>query len=116
MRHGQKGRKFGRETKQRKALLRSLAVSLIEHRKIRTSQTKAKSLRPFIEKIVTKSKGSRITAIRSLTSQLGVSATHVLLKDITPRFADRNGGYTRIYNLGPRASDGAKEAIIEFVS
>lgn len=116
MRHGKKERKFGRETKQRKALLRDLAIALIMNRKIITTQAKAKSLRPYVEKLITKSKNNNLAAFKTITSQIGLQAAKKLTKDISPEFAGRAGGYTRIRNLPPRLSDGSKMAIIEFVT
>lgn len=115
MRHGKKNRKFGRETKQRRALIKSLAEALIVRERITTTQAKAKSLRVFSEKLVTMGKKGDLAAIRRARAQLNKEAADKLIKDIAPRFAQRAGGYTRIRNLAPRISDGAKMAIIEFV-
>jgi large subunit ribosomal protein L17 len=115
MDHGKKGRKFGRETKQRKELMRDLAEALIAHGKITTSQAKAKSLRPYIEGVITKSKTNNVAAIRFLASNFSKTSVKKLLQEIGPKFASRNGGYTRIVGLPRRSSDGAKMAIIEFV-
>jgi len=116
MKHYKKGRKFGRETKQRKELLRSLAEALISRGKITTTQAKAKSLRPYVEKIITKSKINNVATVRFLTGKLGKASAGKLLKEIGPKFAGRSGGYTRIINLPRRTSDSAKMAIIELVS
>lgn len=115
MNHGQKGRKFGRMTKQRKELLRDLARALILNNKINTTQAKAKSLRPYIEKLVTKAKNKSLASNRLLTSELGYSSAKKLTKEIVDKFSERKGGYTRVINLPPRLSDGSKMAIIEFV-
>ncbi len=115
MEHGKKGRKFGRETKQRKELMRDLAEALIANGKITTSQAKAKSLRPYIEKVVTKSKVNNVATVRFLAARFGRVLVKKLLQEIGPKFAGRSGGYTRIINLPRRSSDGAKMAIIEFV-
>jgi len=115
MRHGSKHRKFGRETKQRKALLRDLALALIERGKITATQAKAKSLRVYIEKLITKGKTKNLAATRLLVSQLGVKHAKKLTTELADRFVNRHGGYTRIINLPPRLSDGARMAIIEFV-
>ena len=115
MKHRKKGRKFGRETKKRKELLRGLAEALITRGRIVTTQAKAKSLRPYVEKIITKSKKNNLATIRFLASKFNRVLVKKLLGEIGPKFANRSGGYTRIINLPPRSSDGAKMAIIEFV-
>jgi large subunit ribosomal protein L17 len=115
MNHGQSNRKFGRETKQRFALMYSLAVSLISKNRIKTTTTKAKSLRPFIEKLVTKSKKNDLATMRFLNSQVGIEAAKKLVKEIGPEFAGQPGGYTRISKLPPRISDGSSMSIIEFI-
>lgn len=116
MEHGKKIRKFGRETKQRKELMRGLAESLITNGKITTTQAKAKSLRPYVEKVITKSKANNVASTRFLACQFNHGIVKKLLTEIGPKFASRNGGYTRIINLPPRTSDGARMAIIEFVN
>ncbi len=115
MRHGSSKRKFGRETKQRKALMVSLAVALITNDKIKTTQAKAKELRPYIEKLVTKSKKTGVATTRDLSTTLPKVSVQRLLKEIGPRYVDRNGGYTRIRALPARVSDGSPMAIIEFI-
>ena len=116
MNHGRKNRKFGRETKQRKELMRDLARGLILHNKITTTQAKAKSLRPYVEKLITRSKDDELSSIRLLASNLGVTVARKLTKEVGLKFKERNGGYTRIRNLPPRTSDGARMAIIELVN
>lgn len=115
MRHGKKNRKFGRETKQRKELLRGLARALILNNKIQTTQAKAKSLRPYIEKLITKTKNKNLASNRLLISELGHTSAQKLTKEVSPRFLERQGGYTRIINLPSRLSDGSKRAIIELL-
>lgn len=115
MKHGRKNTTFGRETKQRKALMRSLAVALIQNSRITTTQAKAKALRPYVEKMVTRGKQPTIANMRHLRSSLPAPSTSKLIKEIGPKYAQRPGGYTRIRNLAPRISDGASMAIIEFV-
>ena len=114
MRHSKKGRKFGREKKQRNALMKSLAVSLIQHGRIQTTEAKAKSLRPYVDKLVTKGKHESLASRRYLSTRIGDKAASRIAKEIAPRYQERQGGYTRITKLGPRRSDGAREAIIEF--
>jgi large subunit ribosomal protein L17 len=115
MKHLKKGRKFGRETKQRKELMRDLARALVLHNRITTTQAKAKSLRPYVEKLITRSKNANLASLRLLISSLGVSVASKLTKEIGPKFVGRSGGYTRIRNLAPRQTDGARMSIIELV-
>lgn len=117
MRHHSKNRKFGRERNQRRALLRSLALSLIEKGKITTTEAKAKELRPFIEKIVTAGKEKKLSSERLVRSRLGGNNAggSKILDDISPRYVLRKGGYTRITKIAPKKSDGRKMAVIEFV-
>lgn len=117
MRHNKAHRKFNRTTNQRKALLNSLAVSLIEKERIITTLPKAKEIRPFVERLVTKgatqSPSSAFTTIyRTLHHRL---AAQKVLADLGPRFKDRPGGYLRILKAGFRYGDNAPLAIIEFV-
>ena len=117
MRHHNKNKKFGRVRKQRTALMRSLARSLILHDRIQTTESKAKALRPFIEKLITKGKDGTLAARRLVLSRLGGSdiATTKIFDTLSPKYKERNGGYTRITKAGTRVGDAAKEAIIEFV-
>jgi|SRR3989344_2666830 len=117
MRHHNTKRKFGRTRNQRNALLNSLALNLIVRGKIKTTEPKAKELRPFVEKLVTKAKKNDMATRRLVISQLSNRKPEVkkLFEVIAPKYKDVNGGYTRVLKLGPRVSDGAKMAIIEFV-
>jgi large subunit ribosomal protein L17 len=116
MRHHNKNRTLGREAGQRNALLKSLASSLILHGKIQTTEAKAKELRPFVEKLITKGKSDTLATRRLLISRLGgVRIVDKVMKDISPKYKTRDGGYTRISKLGRRGSDAAKLAQIEFV-
>ncbi|MCR4334809.1 MAG: 50S ribosomal protein L17 [Patescibacteria group bacterium] len=116
MRHHNNTRKFGREKNQRNALLKSLALSLLIKEKIKTTEAKAKELRPFVEKLVTKSKTGTLAMRRLISSRIGDNdGVDALIKEIGPKYKDRNGGYTRIIKLPRRQSDGSKMAIIEFV-
>lgn len=117
MRHHNNKRKFGRDKNQRKALLNSLALSLIVRGKIKTTEPKAKELRPFIEKIVTRAKKGDMATRRVIISKLSNRRKEVkkLFEVIAPKYIDKKGGYTRILKLGIRKSDGAKMAQIEFV-
>lgn len=115
MRHHNQNRKFGRETDQRRALLKSLARSLVLHESIETTEAKAKELRPYIERLVTKGRTATLATRRSMIALLGAEATQKLLSDISPRYASRNGGYTRVTKAGIRRSGGAPLARIMFV-
>ena len=135
MRQRKKGRKLSRERGQRKALLKTLAVSLILKEKIKTTEAKAKELASFIEKQITKArrvsvlikdkdeKGKKtikrskedVAAIRYLLQFYQPSVVKKLTEEIAPRYKDRKGGYTRIIKLGSRKSDSSRMAIIEFV-
>lgn len=117
MRHHNKNRKFGRKKNVRAALMKGLALSLINHGRIKTTEAKAKELRPFIEKLVTRAKSSDLASRRITISRLMNRApeTKKLFEEIAPKFKDVSGGYTRILKLPPRISDGAKMALIEFV-
>ncbi|MFY9457316.1 MAG: 50S ribosomal protein L17 [Candidatus Spechtbacterales bacterium] len=117
MSNRKRGRKFGRMRDQRHALLRSLAQALVLHGKIVTTEARAKELRSFIEKIVTKSRTGTLYARRSNAKNFKDKAAQVkIISDIAPRYKDRNGGYTRIIKRVPRRTDSAKMAVIEFVS
>ncbi len=116
MRHHSNIRKFGRVKKVRDALIRGLAVSLIRDGKIRTTETKARELRPFIEKLVTRGKIDTVASRRLLISRLGrPEAAAALTEKISPQYKERAGGYTRIVKLAPRKGDASPMAIIEFV-
>jgi len=117
MRHHNKNKKFGRVRKQRTALMRGLARSLILEESIKTTEAKAKALRPYVEKLVTRGKKDTIFSRRLVSSRLGNSkdAASKLFAEISPKYKDRAGGYTRITSLSKRASDGADMALIEFV-
>ena len=116
MRHHNANRKFGREKKVREALIRSLAVSLIRDEKIKTTEAKAKELRPFIEKLVSRGRAGTLATRRILSERLGrVEAVKKLVDEISPRYSKRTGGYTRVIKLAPRAGDASKMAVIEFI-
>jgi len=116
MRHGNRGRKLGRPTSHRTALLSNLAVSLIEHEQIVTTLPKAKDLRPIVEKLVTLGKRGDLHARRQVIAQIGNEGVVKRLFDtIAPRYATRNGGYLRIMKAGFRHGDNAAMAVIEFV-
>ena len=115
MRKRKQGRKLSRERDQRKALLKSLARELVLKEKIKTTQAKAKEVSAFVEKAVTRARKNDLAAIRHLSRFFSKEVVFKLIKEIGPRYQTRPGGYTRIVKLGPRKSDGAKMAIIEFI-
>lgn len=117
MRHGNNVRKFGRDKNQRAALLASLALNLIVREKIKTTEPKAKELRPYIEKLVTRAKKGDLATRRLIIAKLSNRSKEVkkLFDVIAPKYKDVKGGYTRVLKLGARKSDGAKMAHIEFV-
>ena len=116
MKHGKKKIHLGRKSAHRKSLLANLACSLIEHKRINTTLTKAKALKRFVEPIITKSKEDT-THKRRLTYKLlrNKYAVSDLFRYISPKIADRPGGYTRIIKLGNRLGDNAEMAMIELV-
>jgi ribosomal protein L17 len=116
MRHRKKTVKLGRTTAHRDALLANQVVSLIVHQRIKTTLAKAKAVRPFAEKMLTLGKRGDLHARRLAVSYLRQKdAVKKLFEEIAPRAANRNGGYTRIVKLGPRQSDSAPMAYIEWV-
>ena len=116
MRHRQAGRKLRRTSEQRLALLRNLASSLIESGSIETTEAKAKELRPFVEKLITKAKTGTLHSRRLAGRHIHKRATaDKLFQELGPKFAKRNGGYTRILKMGHRKGDGAEMARIELV-
>ena len=116
MRHRKAGRQLRRTSEQRLALLRNLASSLIEQGAIETTEAKAKELRPFVEKLITKAKSGTLHARRLAVRHVHKRETaDKLFREIGPKFATRPGGYTRIMKLGHRRGDGADMARIELV-
>jgi large subunit ribosomal protein L17 len=117
MRHGNNVRKFGREKNQRNALLKGLAISLIKEEQIMTTEAKAKEIRPYVEKMITKAKKGTVVVRRELSAELYNKKTIVkkLVDELGVKYQDRKGGYLRIVKLPPRLSDGARMAVIQFV-
>ena len=116
MRHGMGGRKLQRTSSHRAALFRNMAAALIKHEQITTTVPKAKELRPYVEKLITLAKKGGLANRRLAQGRLQDDAQLTKLFDIlAKRYADRNGGYTRIIKAGIRASDAAPVAVIEFV-
>jgi large subunit ribosomal protein L17 len=111
-----KGKRFGKSAAHQKLIMANLAASLIEAGAITTTLSKAKALRPYTEKLVTKAKQGGVHRQRIVVGRIhDKTATAMLFNEIAPRYSGRNGGYTRIYKLGPRPGDNAPMARIEFV-
>jgi large subunit ribosomal protein L17 len=116
-----RARRFGGDAAHQRLMMANLAASLFAAEAIITTEAKAKALRPVAEKLITKAKKAqddegRVHRIRQIQAYLGdQEMTHKLVNDVAPRYADRPGGYTRIYKLGPRHGDNAPMARIELV-
>jgi large subunit ribosomal protein L17 len=119
MRHQKRGRKLNRTASHRRALLRNLTASLIIHRRIQTTDAKAKELRTFVEPLITFAKQGTLHArrqvMKALPGQQGKQVTSILFNEIAPLMVDRPGGYTRIIKLGNRSNDRAPVSMIELV-
>ena len=116
MRHKKKGRKLGRKIGNRKALLMNLACQLITHKKIKTTDPKAKELRSFIEPLITLARKNNLHSRRLVIKKLPKkNIVRMLFEEIAPVFSERPGGYTRITKLGHRDNDRAPVSVIEFV-
>ena len=116
MRHRHKGKHLDRNKESREALLRNLATSIIIYEKVKTTKTKAKAVKPLVEKLITTAKKNDLTARRKLLEVLyHKKAVSKALEVLGPRYKERKGGYTRIINLGRRQGDGAEIVQIEFV-
>jgi large subunit ribosomal protein L17 len=116
VRHHRAGKKLGRDSAHRKALYANLACSLIEHGRIRTTEAKAKAVKPFAEQMITLGKRGDLSARRQAVAELrSQDIVKRLFDDVAPRFADRPGGYSRIVKLGPRQGDAADMVYLELV-
>jgi len=115
MKHLKKNRKFGRTADYRKAFLSNLVNSLILKERIKTTEARAKEIKPFIEKMVNSAKKETLAGRRLLLKTLAIKSVNKLLKDLAPRFKERHGGYLRILKIANRKNDGARMALIEFV-
>ncbi len=116
MRHHRAGKKLGRDSAHRKALYANLACSLIEHGRIRTTEAKAKAVKPFAEQMITLGKRGDLHARRQALAELrSQEIVHRLFADVGPRFSERPGGYSRIVKLGPRQGDAANMVYLELV-
>lgn len=127
MRHLKSGRKLGTDASHTKAILRGLAIALLTNERIKTTETRAKELRTFVEPIITLGKRGDVHARRLIISEIGgdpkvetpggerVELSYRVISQIAPRFEGRDGGYTRILKLGPRKGDSAPMVIMELV-
>ena len=118
MRHQRHGRKLGRDASHRKALFSNMASQLFEHGRIKTTEAKAKELRPIAEKLITLARRDPVdtAAQRQAVAYLrSKDAVHRLFHEVAPRYTERPGGYTRIVKLGPRQGDAANMVYLELV-
>ena len=116
MRHHRSGKKLGRDSAHRRALYANLAGALIEHGRIRTTEAKAKAVKPIAEQMITLGRRGDLAARRRALAYLrSQDVVHKLFADVGPRFADRPGGYSRIVKLGPRPGDAADMVYLELV-
>jgi large subunit ribosomal protein L17 len=117
MRHQKTRNKLSRDSAHRKALLMNLSKELIEHERIKTTEAKAKAVKPQVEKLITLAKRGDLHARRQALSTLAQDkfAVHKLFEEVAPRYAERPGGYTRILKLGQRSGDATEMVFIELV-
>ena len=117
MRHQKTRHKLSRDSAHRKSLLANLCVEVIDHERIKTTEAKAKAVKPEVEKMITLAKRGDLHARRLLLAKLGQDkfTVHKLVEEIAPRYSERPGGYTRIVKLGPRRSDSTEMVFLELV-
>ena len=117
MRHQKKRNKLSRDASHRKALLANLCVEVIDHERIKTTEAKAKAVKPELERLITLAKRGDLHARRQALQALGQDkfVVYKLFEEIAPRYAEREGGYTRILKLGPRRSDATEMVYLELV-
>src|SRR5689334_1990518 len=117
MRHQKQRGKLSRDSAHRKALMKNLCKEVIDHERIKTTEAKAKAVKPELEKLITLAKRGDLHARRQALSALGQDkfAVYKLFDEIAPRYSERNGGYTRILKLGPRRSDSTEMVLLELV-
>jgi large subunit ribosomal protein L17 len=116
MRHNKSGRRLGRNSSHRSAMMRNMTISLISHEKIQTTDARAKELRKIVERMITLGKRGDLHARRQAYQALNDKTAVARLFDmVAPRYKERNGGYTRIIKLNPRLGDNAPQAVIELV-
>ena len=117
MRHAKRGRKLGRDSAHRRAMLATMAGQVIQHGRIKTTQPKAKEIRGLVDRLVTIAKKDDLHARRQAAAVLkDKSVVRKLFEDVAPDLDDRNSGYTRILKLGPRLGDGAETVYLELVN
>lgn len=110
-----KGRKLNRETKQRKALLHSLASALLSKEKIQSTEAKAREVAIFVERQISRAKAGDLASKRMMDKYFTPQIVKKIMNELAPRYKERKGGYTRVIKLGLRKTDGAKMAIVELV-
>jgi large subunit ribosomal protein L17 len=116
MRHARAGKKLGRDSAHRRALYANLTGALIEHGRIKTTEAKAKAVKPLAEQMITLGRRGDLAARRQAIAKLrSKDVVHKLFSEVAPRFADRPGGYSRIVKLGPRQGDAADMVYLELV-
>jgi large subunit ribosomal protein L17 len=117
MRHQKQRNKLSRDTAHRKALFMNLSRQVVQHERIKTTEAKAKAVKPEVEKLITLAKRGDLHARRQALAALGQDkfVVYKLFEEVAPRYADRNGGYTRILKLGPRKSDSTEMVYLELV-
>ena len=117
MRHQKTRHKLSRDSAHRKALLANLCKEIIQHERIKTTEAKAKAVKPEVEKLITLAKQGDLHARRQALAALGQDkfAVYKLFEEIAPRYSERPGGYTRILKLGPRRSDSTEMVLLELV-
>jgi large subunit ribosomal protein L17 len=117
MRHQRSRHKLSRSASHRRSLLRNLAKEVIDHERIKTTEAKAKAVKPEVEKLITLAKRGDLHARREALSALGQDkfVVYKLFEEVAPRYVDRPGGYTRILKLGPRRSDATEMVYLELV-
>jgi large subunit ribosomal protein L17 len=129
MRHLKKGRALGSDASHTQAMLRSLALALLTNERLKTTEARAKEVRPLVDRIITWGKKGDVHSRRLIIAALGgekkllnpstekrdLEVSYRIIHDIAPRFAERDGGYTRLLKLGPRKGDAAPMVILELV-
>jgi large subunit ribosomal protein L17 len=117
MRHQKQRHKLSRDAAHRKALLANLCKEIIDHERIKTTEAKAKAVKPEVEQLITLAKRGDLHARRQALATLGQDKfiVHKLFEEVAPRYVERSGGYTRILKLGPRRSDATEMVFLELV-
>jgi large subunit ribosomal protein L17 len=117
MRHQKKRNKLSRDSGHRKALVRNMCSQILQHERVKTTEAKAKVVKPEVERLITLAKRGDLHARRQALSELNQDkfVVHKLFEEIAPRYGSRPGGYTRILKLGPRRSDSSEMVFIELV-